>query len=93
MDINANLLIKCPYCGREYLPCEIFYPDDLLGNASDIVKDENGKILSYEGTNMNLKEEYTCDWCNKSFTVELFVTNKTEKKEFDFDDDFNINIE
>ena len=94
MDINSKLIIKCPHCGCEYLPNEIFYPDELLGDASNVVRDENGKIIFHEGNNMNLKEEYVCDWCNKSFVAELKVEIVTSKPEVDFDDDFDIdNIE
>ena len=93
MDINSNLIIKCPHCGCEYLPNEIFYPDELLGNASNVVRDENGKIIFHEGNNMNLKEEYVCDWCNKSFTAELKVNIVTTKPDVDFDDDFADDIE
>lgn len=87
MEKNDELIIKCPHCGAEYLPCEIFYPDELLGNCSNVVRDDSGKIIYHEG-NMNLEEEYTCDWCNKTFKARMIPTFKTEKQEIDFDDGF-----
>ena len=92
MDINEKLIIKCPHCGYEYLPNEIFYPKELLGDASNIVRDEKGKIIFHEGNNMNLKEEYVCDWCNKTFTAEIKAEIVTQKPDVDFDDDFASDI-
>ena len=52
---NKNLVIKCPKCGYEYLPAEIFFPDVLLGEPSNIIRDEEGKVEFFEGNSMNLK--------------------------------------
>lgn len=62
------VVIKCPHCGWEYLPCEIFYPDS-IGDASGIVRDEAGKILYFDGDSLNFKEEYCCDNCGTSFKI------------------------
>lgn len=88
MEINKNWLIKCPHCGCEYAPNEIFYPQEVFGNASNIIRDENGKIIFFEGQLLNLKEEYTCDHCNKTFIAEIEMTFKTTKPEIDFDEEF-----
>ena len=90
MDINSDLIIRCPHCGYEYLPNEIFYPDELLGDAFNVIRDENGKIIFHEGNNMNLEEEYVCDWCNKTFKVKMQVKLITEKPEIDFDDELDL---
>ena len=79
-EIKA-VLIKCPHCGWEYLPCEIFYPDDMLGNAADVVRDSEGKILYYDGDSMNLEETYCCDNCGTTFSVSGAVTFKTKVEE------------
>lgn len=83
---NSNYVV-CPYCGREYLPAEIFMPDSFLGEPKNIIKDENGKILSFSNSSMNLKEEYTCDECGNTFQVEAAVKFKTIQKQSLFDDD------
>ena len=46
-DLSKHIIIKCPKCGYEYLASEIFYPEDLLGTCNNIIRDENGKILSW----------------------------------------------
>lgn len=62
-------LIRCPYCGAEYLPGEIFLPKHFLGQPKDISKDFTGKILEYDGLPQSLSESYTCDKCMSSFTI------------------------
>lgn len=79
--------IKCPHCGREYLPCEIYYPDEFLGNAKNVVVD-NKCIIYFDGQDMNLEEEYVCDDCGKSFRVKAKVSFETTANEYDFDDDY-----
>ena len=61
--------IYCPTCGREYFPEEIFMRGDMYGNPHSIIRDENGKIIEYEGHSVNLNETYTCDKCNTFFRV------------------------
>ena len=68
MQIEREHLIKCPHCGAEYLPAEIFV-SDLLGEPTNILKDEKGHIDYYSGTDMSFEEEYECDYCNHRFRV------------------------
>lgn len=86
-------IIVCPYCGAEYLPEEIYIPSDFLGSVKDIVKDDQGKILSFVGQPMNLKEEYTCDSCNHRFSVTANVTFKVAPcVEHDFNYDYSTKL-
>lgn len=62
-------VINCPNCGAEYLPAEIYYPNSLLGKPSNIHKDSLGKIDTFEGTTLNNREEFVCDFCGKPFKV------------------------
>lgn len=62
-------VIKCPICGYEYLPSEIYLPDDFLGKHKNVMRDDNGKIIGYDGTKMNDTESYICDNCNNMFEV------------------------
>lgn len=79
-------VITCPHCGREYLPAEIFVTSSFLGNPTDIDRDENGKIISFNGKTMDLNEKYICDSCNKEFKI----TTKISFKSFiDPEDQFN----
>lgn len=62
-------LIICPCCGAEYLPAEIFYPDEFFGNPKDIEKDIRGKLLFYSGKSVKLNESYTCDYCKRKIYI------------------------
>ena len=50
-------IIKCPFCGAEYLPSEIYIPSDFLPKFEDLTKDENGKIVAVYERPMNVNEE------------------------------------
>lgn len=80
---------KCPHCGAQYLPGEIYMPGALIGQPEDIVKDSLGKILyeDYaEGKEPAMIERFICDYCDKPFVVEATITYKTtaEEPEKDF---------
>ena len=62
-------IIECPKCGYEYLPAEIFIPDAYFGRPQDILRDDSGKIVSYEGSSIDLFEKYICDKCNTEFRI------------------------
>jgi DNA-directed RNA polymerase subunit RPC12/RpoP len=81
---HKSSIIRCPHCGAEYLPGEIFMPGAFLGRSEDIVKDSFGKII-YEdykaGQEPDMLERYICDYCDKPFVVEATVTYKTREEE------------
>lgn len=62
-------IIECPRCGYEYLPSEIFIPKYYFGIPENICRDNDGKIISYEGSSVDLFETYKCDKCNTEFRV------------------------
>lgn len=72
--------IVCPYCGAEYLPSEIFMPQDMLDKSYIIHKTKEGKIEAFEGEGADLIATYTCDVCDKTFVVEADI-KYTAKKE------------
>lgn len=85
--------IKCPHCGWEYMPGEVYYPKYFLGQPLRVIKDETGAILSSDG-DMELTETFTCDNCSKKFSVEATVSFKTIKYIDIFDEDeFDLEIE
>lgn len=85
--------IRCPHCGREFLPGEIYLPKEFLGQPTDIIRGFNGDILAYEGNDMNTKETYICEECNTKFSVDAVVTFRVEAvEEENFDDDFVVSI-
>ena len=71
-------VIKCPICGYEYLPAEIFLPNEFLGRPMNITRDADGKIVGYDGIKMNDTETYKCDKCDSSFEV-VSTTNFVSK--------------
>ena len=82
-------IIKCPHCGAQYLPAEIYMPGAFLGRPGDLVKDSFGKIIyeDYrEGAEPDMIERYTCEYCEKPFVIEATVTYKSmeEAPEKDF---------
>lgn len=87
-------MIKCPYCGYEYLPCELYLPNSFLGKTTTIFKDELGKIIAYDRDNgdMDLKDDYRCDGCGRRFNVEAEVSFKTIPMEKSHSDVFTVNL-
>lgn len=92
MKPEKGQLIKCPHCGWEYAPSEIFMPGDIEGKASSVVRDALGKALYVgyeEGKEPCSKTEYVCDGCGKAFSVEPTVSYRATKapEELDFSSD------
>ena len=79
--------IRCPHCGWEYLPAEIYYPEDFLGTPQNIIKDENGDVIGFDGEDMNTVETFYCEHCGKQFTVDASITFKTSAVHDVFDED------
>lgn len=64
--------ITCPHCGREYSPCEIFMPGDVIGKAQTVVRDPDGKIMHVEweeGYEPAQTQTYVCDGCGRTFVA------------------------
>ena len=87
-------VIRCPHCGAEYLPGEIYHPGSLIGQPSDVVKDSFGRILyeDYEPASRepDMMEQFICEYCEKPFVIEATVTYKTreESPENDFSTEY-----
>ena len=84
-----NNIIKCPNCGWEYLPGEIYLPKHFLGQPKEIERTIDGKILLHYGTDPDLNEIFRCEHCGKTFEIaaEMSFTTKTSV-EHNFDDDY-----
>lgn len=90
MNKNKDLTIKCPHCDYEYLPGEIYFPDQFLGQPKDIERTIDGKIAIYDGIEQNLTELYYCEKCNKPFKVKANINFETEKAiEWDLDEEYS----
>ena len=82
--------IACPTCNYEYLPAEIYLPKAYFGKPFMIERDKDGKLVSYEGSSIDLFETYTCDKCNHTFRViaKMGFTTEEDKLE-NFDEDYS----
>lgn len=82
------IAIKCPHCGWEYIPEEIFVK--LLNNKTYVIeRDEQGRILQIFDHSLDLTETFICENCGKQFNISADISFKTEKCcEINFDDDF-----
>ena len=82
--LHKTSVIRCPHCGAEYLPGEVYIPGALIGQPDDIVKDTVGKIIyedySTEAREPDMTEHYVCDYCDKPFIIEAVVTYKTKEE-------------
>ena len=78
-------LVKCPHCGTEYLPEEIYTPKGFFGHPADIERTYDGRINTFMGRSIDPYETYKCDACGHAFTVEAqvrFITSTDEVKDF-----------
>lgn len=87
-------IIKCPHCGAEYLPSEIFMPDYITGKADIVSRDEKGIITYFENKiEPDLKETYICDYCNKEFKVTATIKYDSEGLENkQLEEDFRVAV-
>lgn len=91
-------IIKCPHCGWEYLPGEIYLPDEVTGYPENVIRDVLGKILYVEykeDREPDTTEHFICENCNKQFAVEVTTTYKSrfEDPEIDFSNQFTSLID
>jgi len=84
-------LIKCPHCGAEYLPEEIFVASELFGHPK-VMKDKNGIIEYTDRDDSIVSEEYICDYCSKKFvsTIEFSFSSKLVDE---CEDDYEIKFD
>lgn len=76
--IMKDVFISCPHCGRQYLPAEIYYPNEFFGRPHDIDRLNGLKIESYLGQSMKLDEDYECDNCLRKFRVTAKIQFKVD---------------
>ena len=82
--------IACPNCGYEYLPAEIYIPKEDFGQPLMIERDKNGKLVNYEGSSIDVFENYICDCCNHGFRVISKIGFSTESNKLEnFDEEYS----
>ncbi len=85
-------IITCPHCGAEYMPAEIYMPNNFFGRPDMIYRDDNNKILSFDGSSPDLLETYRCDFCDKKFNVKATLKFDTSSDTEYFKDDYKIKL-
>ena len=86
-------IIKCPCCGWQYMPAELYVPDAFIGTPSKISRDYLGHILYFDGETMCTDETYTCDNCGTTFNVSADVSFKTScMKQEDYDNEYATKV-
>lgn len=85
-------IIKCPYCNYEYVPSEIYMPNEFLGKPKNVYRDVDGRIEKADDE-QHLEETFCCESCNKTFKVSAKIEYESEKvDELDFDTDFEDSL-
>jgi hypothetical protein len=83
-DWQPRQVLKCPHCGAEFLPGEIFYPDNVIGGCTEIIRDPLNKIIyeDYrEGEEPLEVEHFECPFCEKPFIARVHLTFETAKED------------
>lgn len=75
--MKNNVTIKCPNCGMEYLPAEIFVPDAFFGKPEVIKRDTEGHIIDYIGKSLDTEDFFTCDKCEATFNIKTDISFDT----------------
>ena len=78
---HKSAIVRCPHCGAEYLPGEIYMPNSIIGQPNEVVRDSFGKII-YEDyythdREPDVMEQFICEYCDKPFVIEAVVSYKT----------------
>jgi len=85
--------IECPHCRRQYTIQEIYMPNYLLGKATEVIRNDDGVIETFEGIEQDLVEQFTCEECNTTFKVKANITFETSViEEESFDNDYSTTI-
>lgn len=82
--------IKCPKCGKHYLPAEIYYPAEFFGKPSQIERNNKGEVEFFNGESLNLSETFTCTHCDTNFEVIADISFSTKITELGEFEDFYI---
>ncbi len=85
--------IECPKCKCQYYPSEVFIPEYLLGNPTDIMRDSKGKIVISNSTLFDPNEEFTCEHCGAHFTVKASISFDVKiDEQHSFDNEYTSTI-
>lgn len=86
-------IIKCPVCGMEYMPSEVFMPNSFFGKQKDIFRSVDGQIEFYDGDDPELTETFTCEHCGTNLSIEAKLTFKVDELKDDFNEEYVTKID
>ena len=82
-------IIKCPKCGAEYLPPEIFIPNAFFGKLDEVERYADYTIKRYYGKPMDTTEHYRCDQCDTPLKITTKLQfNVEEDAKYNFNEDY-----
>lgn len=85
--------IKCPVCGQNYLPSEVFIPESFFGKQKDITRNASGEIEFYLGDDPDYNEEFVCESCLSKLKIHAnLIFNVEVDNGEDFDEDYSTQI-
>lgn len=85
--------IKCPVCGQNYLPSEVFIPESFFGKQKDITRNASGEIEFYLGDDPDYNEEFVCESCLSKLKIHANLTFNVEVDSGeDFDEEYITKI-
>lgn len=85
--------IKCPVCGTEYLPSEIFLPDNFFGKQKDITRNQSGEVEFYLGDDPDYDEEFICESCLSRLKIHTnLIFNVEVANDENFDEDYSTPV-
>ncbi len=86
-------VIKCPVCGTNYLPSEVFYPESFFGKQQDITRNASGEIEFYLGDDPDYNEEFVCESCLSKLKIHAnLIFNIEVDNGENFDEDYSTPI-
>lgn len=91
--MEDTIKIVCPHCGHEYLPVEIFIPEEFFGRPTEVIRDPAGRIDFFLGKGMNLNETYICDSCGTNLRITAKMSFDVEPINGEDDEDYETKIE
>lgn len=87
------VVVKCPVCGQEYLPSEIFLPNNFFGKQKDITRNASGEIEFYFGDDPDYDEEFVCESCLSKLKIHANLNfNVIVDSGENFDEDYTTPI-
>ena len=91
--MEDTIKIVCPICGAEYLPSEIYIPDEFFGKPTEVIRDPADRIEFFLGKGMNLDEEYICDSCGANMRISAKLSFVVDTEPVEDDDEYVTTFE